>query len=169
MGFTEANFRNKEQPSAVGDCVLQTIHNWHVEGKKIYEEENSQIKLDLSSSTYLCVSYRQQCDQDVRQYQIHSFPLVFPKVDRWIYSGRALRGYVSKDPGKVIFDWYGLSGGQLKYYPRAVDALFSSQIFELETPKRLDTFDRVHDYWPDDSRMITEGLLGFKHQVQRLI
>lgn len=158
LGFTEANFRAYERPKEVGECVLRTINKWHYEGKKLFEDENPTKQLDLHSSIYLCVTYRKQKNKEARKYQIHSFPLQFEKVGRWAYSGRALRGYDANYPTQVIFDWYGLSGGQLKFYPRAVDALYSSPVFELETPKRLDIFDRVQSYWPQNFEKIRSGL-----------
>ena len=43
--------------------------------------------------------------------------------------GRRLRG---RDEAGTLFEWYGESGGQLKYYPLAENALWKSEIFSLE-------------------------------------
>jgi hypothetical protein len=32
----------------------------------------------------------------------------------------------------TLFEWYGTSGGQLKYYPLAKNALWASNVFRLE-------------------------------------
>jgi hypothetical protein len=50
--------------------------------------------------------------------------------------GRRLRG---QDEYGTLFEWYGESGGQLKYYPRVENALWKSEVFVLQPlPKKLE-------------------------------
>jgi hypothetical protein len=39
---------------------------------------------------------------------------------------------IGKDRNETIFEWYGESGGQLKYYPLAQSATWASSRFQLE-------------------------------------
>lgn len=50
--------------------------------------------------------------------------------------GRRLRG---QDNSGTLFEWYGESGGQLKYYPLATSTLWESDVFQLEPMPKEDT------------------------------
>lgn len=149
LGFAEVNFRNHESPSDVGNCVLDTIKQWHLEGKAAFDSFDPGCQVDLENSVYLCVSYRQFDPNVSRKYQVHSFSLDFPKVKKWEYHGRALRGFDPMFENEVLFDWYGLSGGQLKYYPKATSAICRSEQFQLLDPEHKDILQKSIDYWPD--------------------
>jgi hypothetical protein len=60
---------------------------------------------------------------------------------------------VGHDDTGVLFEWYGESGGQLKYYPLARHALWQSNLFELEPlpAERSLSFlvKKARDYFPD--------------------
>jgi hypothetical protein len=61
-----------------------------------------------------------------------------------------LRG---RDEHGTLFEWYGESGGQLKYYPLAESALWHSNIFRLEPlPKNWNDkhgiLTKTKDYFP---------------------
>jgi hypothetical protein len=43
----------------------------------------------------------------------------------------------ANDNSGMLFEWYGESGGQLKYYPLAVNAIWSSGRFQLEPLKNV--------------------------------
>ena len=77
--------------------------------------------------------------------------------------GRRIRG---RDSSGTIFEWYGESGGQLKYYPLAEMATWSSDIFRLESLPLLASeyglFAKVKQYFPrtmEDSRKISYIIL----------
>jgi hypothetical protein len=64
-----------------------------------------------------------------------------------------------KDRQGKIFEWYGESGGQLKYYPRVQDALWKSKPFRLEplppnNPHGI--LARVETYFPAQRQKITQ-------------
>ena len=52
------------------------------------------------------------------EYQLYQFPIKLPLNDvRWVHlPGR--RGLTGNDALGTIYEWYGESGGQLKYYPQ---------------------------------------------------
>jgi hypothetical protein len=62
-----------------------------------------------------------------------------------------LRG---QDEKGTLFEWYGESGGQLKYYPLVEHALWKSDIFQLE-PLPMDWREKhgilakARDYFPN--------------------
>ena len=45
---------------------------------------------------------------------------------------KAARHINGDDAGGRVFEWYGESGGQLKFYPKASSALWQSEAFRLE-------------------------------------
>jgi hypothetical protein len=74
-------------------------------------------------------------------YQLHQFSLDLPDPSKlsWRFPGRITgqtevvgRRLVGADSTGVVYEWYGESGGQLKYYPLADDALWRSHRFQLE-------------------------------------
>ena len=85
---------------------------------------------------------------------MHQFPISMPNPSeiRWYYpeqAGNSIRG--DDDAGK-LFEWYGQSGGQLKYYPKVSDALWQSDVFRLEplppnTPHGL--ISKAETYYPN--------------------
>jgi hypothetical protein len=175
IGFKEAHFTAKKRAQEVGEVVLKTVTSWHEESVKIHAGSYGRI-LDLSSSRFLVLSYRLPKDSTQKgQYQWHSFSLAFPKNIKWKYlSKRCLRGYDPAHPKEVLFDFYLLSGGQLKYYPRASTAIFSSQVFELAEPRRISALLRAARMYPEawisaggasdfTAKHVEEDLLNMSH------
>lgn len=149
-GIREADFTNMKQADIMGETVLQVVDDWHKEAKAKYELTNHNKKLDLGKSVYITVSYSKPIPGTGRHYQVHSFNLKFPKNIIWKYiSPRCLRGYDPQYENEAVFDWYGLSGGQLKYYPRAKDSLFKTRPFVLLKPENVSILEKAETYWPE--------------------
>ena len=135
QGITEEDFKCMRFANVIGNTVLQTVKEWHHEGKSDFEGINPGVTLNLDASCYLCISYTKVDVSDDREYQIHSFALDFPQELNWEYtSDKCLRAYDPNFENETLFDWYGLSGGQLKYYPRGASARFKSSAFKLLKP-----------------------------------
>ncbi len=129
VGFHQQNY--KEHPLQIGQILLKQVYEWHHE---IGLEHGG--KVDLSKSCYLALSWNTQ-----GEYQLFKFPISLPPAETltWDFPavmnsgqeqiGRRLRG---QDESGVLFEWYGESGGQLKYYPKVKTALWKSDIFRLE-------------------------------------
>jgi hypothetical protein len=150
-GCTEREFNRKEHPGLIGNTVLDVVRNWHFEGKRAFELFGGNRILDLQNSRYLCVSYSAEINPSDRLYQMHSFALDYPKDIEWEYtSDRCLRGYDPQHPCETLFDWYGSSGGQLKYYPRGRTALYKSEIFTMLQPPILSLTDKAMQYFPGE-------------------
>ncbi|HLL16043.1 MAG TPA: hypothetical protein VK388_13350 [Pyrinomonadaceae bacterium] len=125
-GIDQSNYRNK--PLEVGVSLIEVVERWH----QAASIERGGV-VDLTKSFYLVLSWNQ-----AKIYQLHQFPLIMPNVHElnWHFptkkrgdAGRRLAAY---DESGVIFEWYGESGGQLKYYPPASSAIWSSDSFQLE-------------------------------------
>ena len=128
-GIVQSN--HKEHPADVGMALIDLVSQWHQDASL---EKGGNV--DLSKSYYLTLSWNR-----MGWYQLHQFPISLPDPGglAWEYPtyirngetqiGRHLRG---SDSEGVIFEWYGESGGQLKYYPLAERALWESGRFRLE-------------------------------------
>ncbi|MDR0462714.1 MAG: hypothetical protein LBG64_00635 [Pseudomonadales bacterium] len=150
VNLVEDDFRAMRNPELFGTTVLNTVAGWHTNTKNEFEANNRGNSLNLEESIYLTVSYSELIDNAPRVYQIHSFPLSFPEGIRWQFiSEKCLRGYDPEFPEEALFDWYGFSGGQLKYYPKASNAIFSSSQFTLNNPPQHTILSRIREYWPD--------------------
>jgi hypothetical protein len=124
--INQSTYRNK--PLAVGVSLIEVVERWH---QAVSITRGGVV--DLNKSFYLVLSWNQ-----ARIYQLHQFPLTMPNAFElnWRFpakkggdEGRRLAAY---DESGVIFEWYGESGGQLKYYPPASSAIWSSDSFQLE-------------------------------------
>jgi hypothetical protein len=149
-GYTERDFNQIKYPEQIGNTILTSVQKWHLEGKQNFEFNRPGKILDLNNSRYVCVSYSKENDSDDRLYQIHSFPLIYKDGIKWEYkSNRCLTGLDPDDQTESLFDWYGSSGGQLKYYPRAMDALYKSDVFRmLKPPSKVTLTDKAKLYFP---------------------
>lgn len=130
LGIHQRNYKSK--PTDVAKALLGQEKEWHDE---VGLKHGGAI--DLSKSFYLALSWNDQ-----GEYQLFKFSLTLPKPSslKWDFPsvttngqerpGRRLRG---QDKLGTLFEWYGESGGQLKYYPLVKNALWKSDVFQLET------------------------------------
>ena len=121
----------KEKPREVGEALINLLRRWHQAAAA-----DRQSLLDLSRSSYLVLSWNTQ-----EQYQLHQFSLTLPNPEEldWYFpanktkNGEATARHINGDDADGrVFEWYGESGGQLKYYPKASAALWQSEVFTLE-------------------------------------
>jgi hypothetical protein len=119
-GLTHENYR--ECPVAAGAAILDEYRSWYV-----VDQVSTDGRIDLSLSCYLVLQWNNK-----GKYQLFQLPLALPdaKVLSWSALAGALR---AKDcDGKMVYEWYGESGGQLKYYPRVDNCQWKSLQFTLE-------------------------------------
>jgi hypothetical protein len=149
-GLNEAHFGDQRNAESIGNCLIALVESWHQQGKSDFESKNPTLKLDLSQSRYLCVSYSKD-EPNERLYQVHAFSLKYPKNLRWQYSSEScLTAFDPSDPSQRLLDWYGLSGGQLKFYPRGDTAVFRSSKFKLRKPnKTFSVMDKARAYFAE--------------------
>ena len=129
-GLTEQIFRDAGQAAEFGQAILdrqrierqtsQTTYLNSIPGAtKFFVEEDC---------VYISVLYSPMVRGE-RSYMVSSFHAVLPEPATWSFKGRRLVGKDAND--QVLYEWYGLSGGQLKYYPKISDRLHGTGLFTL--------------------------------------
>jgi len=145
-GLTRADY--KASPEAVGSLIIQTVEQWHTSiklNKKI-------VNIDRERSFYLLLSWNSSSGF----YQLYQFPfrLPDPKTLRWNFpiNKDQQNRLVGNEQNGRLFEWYGNSGGQLKYYPRFETATWASAPFQLEVlpidNNPLTPLGKVERYFP---------------------
>lgn len=149
LGISEADFRSQLCAQEIGESIVETVNGWHTEYKLNHDASNQTI-IDINKSVHLVVSYSRPRSGRPREFQIHSFPVALPSGLQWFYNTpRCLRAFDPKYPNEVLLDWYALSGGQLKYYPRASESLYASSRFQLLQPPLMTVKEKASRYWPE--------------------
>ena len=147
-GINQSNY--KQCAADVGYALIELVSKWHHDSSIV-----ASGNVDLSKSCYLALSWSKD-----GWYQLHQFPLTLPDPGEleWEFpvyekngvssAGNHLRG---NDAIGRVFEWYGESGGQLKYYPLVADSTWASERFKLE-PLPADVgqgiLGKVQDYFP---------------------
>lgn len=138
-----------DHPEIVGATLIEVVERWH---------QNVGIDtggiIDNSKSFFLSL----QWEEKAGRYQLFQYPidLPFPESLRWESSGRRVTGY---DHTGILIEWYGLSGGQLKYYPLVTSAIWQSPVFCLEPlPDNLEhgLQHKASLYFPDLWKKVRE-------------
>jgi hypothetical protein len=125
-GFDQTNY--KDYPRDVGIALVDLVEQWH--------QETIAKNIDMSKSFFLVLSWNRN-----GWYQLHQFRLELPdpRSIEWQFPFEKRRGVEKRarrlrgrDDQGVVFEWYGESGGQLKYYPSESWAIWKSAPFQLE-------------------------------------
>jgi len=146
-GIHQRNY--KKRPQEVGTALIELVGQWH---REVSLEQGRNV--DLSGSSYLALSWSKS-----GWYQLHQFALRLPnpKHLQWYFPSvtkrdrkavaRRLNG---DDSSGTLFEWYGESGGQLKFYPLAKTAIWSSDRFRLEPLENIEhgILAKVAAYFP---------------------
>ncbi len=150
QGINQSNYR--AFPVEVGTALINVVRGWH---DRVNLKQGGHI--DITRSSYLVLSYNNK-----GMYQLHQFSLELPDPTglRWSFPAVSRRGTQSEgnrlvgyDNVGTILEWYGESGGQLKYYPLAENALWQSRQFGLEPlpgERSLSYLvQKAREYFPD--------------------
>ncbi|MEZ4515091.1 MAG: hypothetical protein R3C62_24715 [Chloroflexota bacterium] len=127
QGITQETYM--DFPQSAGHAVLNTIASWH---DGVSTENGGNII--THKSIYLVL----QWNPKTVEYQLFQYPAHLPNPAdlQWNVEGRRLIGKLDDHP---LVEWYGLSGGQLKYYPAVEAADWVSPKFKLEAlPQNID-------------------------------
>lgn len=124
--------RYTSRATQVGIALIELVEEWKREASI---GRGGQV--DLAKSCYLTLMYNRD-----GVYQVHWFRLALPDPVklRWYYPKNKVKGKIQiaghlngdDENGGRVFEWYSRSGGQLKYYPLAKDAVWASEKFQLE-------------------------------------
>lgn len=132
-----------QNAAKVGDSLIKQVESWY---DQVSQEQKGTIQ--ISRSFYLIL----QWDDKSEQYQLYQFPIYLPQASNlfWKVDRRRLIGANNSD---ILIEWYGYSGGQLKYYPLAENALWVSPLFKLEPLPQNNLgyglLRKVNQYFPD--------------------
>ncbi len=120
QGITQENYHN--HPEIVGATIIEVVEGWH---------ENVGLDNGGFIDHFRSFLLSLQWEPKTGRYQLFQYPVDLPDPGElvWEVVGRRLIG---RDQKGVLFEWYGLSGGQLKYYPLAGLADWQSSVFYLE-------------------------------------
>lgn len=137
-------------PYMAGKILLNLVDSWHHE---VSLERGGTV--EVNQSFYFLLQWHKATGR----YKLFQFPVQLPDPETlsWEVNSRRLIG---RDAEGVMIEWYGHSGGQLKYYPLADEAIWSSDIFKLEPLPENDLEyglkRRVLEYFPDLWRKANE-------------
>ena len=146
--ITPDNYRDNAHQ--VGNIIIDLVREWHLSASV---ENGGDI--DLEGSSYLTLMWNRRGEYQLSQFGIY---LPDPAELHWYCPEVARRGILTTgnricadDDSGTIFEWYGQSGGQLKYYPPVNYAIWESDVFQLEplpanTPHGL--VSKAQDYYP---------------------
>jgi hypothetical protein len=149
-GIKQDNYT--EFPADTGTILVNLVESWH-RGKSV--EKGGTV--DLSKSCYLVL----QWDFKSGRYKLFKYKLNLfdPAALDWKPDGKRIVGRDSKN--KIMVEWYGESGGQLKYYPYWDDNLWESDVFSLEPlPNDRDDYGikrKAAAYFPERWQWATSG------------
>jgi hypothetical protein len=127
QGINQTNYRDR--PADVGAGLLHVVEQWHLAPST---QRGGSVELERSS--YVVLQWNRAGTYQLFQYAVSlpdsaSLHWSFPPPKQGEQGGRRLIGEAATGQ---LFEWYGESGGQLKYYPFAADAIWSSAPFRLE-------------------------------------
>ncbi len=149
-GITESNFR--DMPELAGNNLIEAIEAMKNELSSAYPDGN----IITTQSYYLVLLW----DRRTGTYQLYQLPLELPNPGNLNWNchvslrrdGTETTRLVGEDDNGVLYEWYGGSGGQFKYYPIVTDALWISNPFHLEPLNEsieIGLVEKAKSYFPD--------------------
>ena len=128
-GITETNFRNN--PELAGSSLIEAVELLKKSSSSSYPDG----AIDVNHSYYFVLLWDQEGD-----YQLFQLPLTLPNPGNMQWTcyistrsdGTETSRLAGESAAGVLYEWYGESGGQFKYYPSVDSALWKSQKFRLE-------------------------------------
>lgn len=127
-GLSEQIFRDGGSANEFGRAILdrQRIERETSQLTYLNSLPGSNKSFVETDCVYISVLYSPMVRGE-RSYLVSSFHAVLPEPAVWSFKGRRLVGKDASD--LVIYEWYGLSGGQFKYYPKLSDRLHGTGLF----------------------------------------
>ena len=143
-GITAVDYRGRAKE--VGTILVNLVEQWH-SAASTYKGH----AVDTARSCYLALMWH----QSTVRYQLFKFPLMLPDPSElnWYFTTLG-KGHLNGDDssGGRVFEWYGESGGQLKYYPLSSGATWKSPAFYLEqlpTEANRPLSEKAQSYFPE--------------------
>jgi hypothetical protein len=156
-GITEANYRT--QPELAGHSLIEAVELLKKNGSLIYPEG----PIITAKSYYLVLLWSAS-----GFYQLYQLPLALPNPGnlKWTChvskrrDGTDTTRLTGENSDGILYEWYGDSGGQFKFYPSTDDASWASKRFRLEPLGEnieLGILAKAQAYFPDLWREISDA------------
>lgn len=116
------------RPQEAGLAILNVVQRWYDEAAKRYK-----LDIDLGESSHLVLLY-----DDELNFKLYQHRLQLPSFEHisWEYrlpkKANESRCLVGRANERKLVEWYLSSGGQLKYYPPVSEAVWTSDVFQME-------------------------------------
>jgi hypothetical protein len=128
-GVTESNFRN--EPELAGNSLVEAIEILKKSSSLAYPSG----LIEIERSYYFVLLWNTD-----GFYCLYQLPLALPLPQDLIWKchvskrsdGTETTRLVGVSLGEILYEWYGESGGQFKYYPPVSSAVWVSERFQLE-------------------------------------
>jgi hypothetical protein len=124
-------------PTSAGIAIIELIEEWHL-------ATSSEVEVERSS--YLVLTHNTKFSK----WQLFWYDLNLrfrnPQAMNWSAAGKRIAGHYGDH---LVWEWYGQSGGQVKYYPLLEWARWYSHPFELSEPPIESPASRAQRYWPE--------------------
>ncbi|CAE6837241.1 hypothetical protein [Paraburkholderia aspalathi] len=129
-GLTHDMFRDLQHAADFGQAILdrQRIERQASETAYLNTIAGHNKEFVQQDCVYISLLYSPMTNGE-RTYQVSSFHAALPPPATWTIEGRRLIGKDEND--QVVYEWYGLSGAQFKYYPKIADRLHGTELFTL--------------------------------------
>lgn len=134
-GLTSDDFKQSRHAEKFGDTILrrQIVERLESENRYLGNAQNKSFV--LKDSVYISVLYSTPQKHE-RTWLISAFSVDIPSPHAWKFREQSksacLLGLDAE--GEVLYEWYALSGGQFKYYPRLNSRLHGTDLFEIPKP-----------------------------------
>lgn len=132
-GLTVEDFEDHRHAAEFGNVILlrQQLERQASEAAYVAASPGGTKWFVPSECVFISVLYS-PIQNGERSWLVSTFPVQLPPPESWQFSGRAL---VGKDAeGGKLYEWYALSGGQFKYYPKISTRLNGTSLFEVPKP-----------------------------------
>jgi len=155
-GISETNF--KDEPELAGMSLIEAVEQMKTERSSQYPAG----PIITDHSFYFVLLW-----DDHDRYQLFQLPLKLPYPEDLTWTcnvgnrtdGTETTRLVGADTDGILYEWYGSSGGQFKYYPSISQAIWTSTEFKLEPLNEnieIGIKAKVKTYFPAQWKWATE-------------
>jgi hypothetical protein len=131
--LSEDLFRQMKYADEFGRAILERQMTERIMSQNSYVETQGANRYFVEKDcVYISLLYSPMVNGE-RRYLVSSFNAILPNPQAWVFKGKRLVGL--DKGGDVIYEWYALSGGQFKYYPKVIDRTYGTNLFDLSNYK----------------------------------
>lgn len=142
-GLFHRDFGNNEHAGTFGRLMLERQVADREQAEAYVAAQGKGVKRTFitKESIFISVMYtKPKARTGERHWMVSVFPIKLPQPAQWGFrapksADRGSRALVGYDvDGGTLYEWYGLSGGQFKYFPKLTSRLWGTGLFTLPRP-----------------------------------